>query len=51
MGLLDQWRTVVNAYRAINKSGVSEETKREYYRRAVAARDIRNKLEDKLFAQ
>jgi len=51
MGLLDQWRTVVNAYRAINKSGVSEETKREYYRRAVAARDIRSKLEDRLFAQ
>ncbi|MDH4067824.1 MAG: hypothetical protein OEU97_02690 [Dehalococcoidia bacterium] len=51
MGLLDQWRTVVNAYRAVNKSGASEETKREYYRRAVAARDIRNKLEDKLFVQ
>lgn len=51
MGLLDQWRTVVNAYRAINKSGVSEETKRQYYRRAVAARDIRSKLEDRLFAQ
>ncbi len=51
MGLLDQWRTVVNAYRAIIKSGVAEETKREYYRRAVAARDIRNRLEDKLFAQ
>ena len=51
MGLLDQWRTVVNAYRAINKSGASDETKREYYRRAVAARDIRGKLEDKLFAQ
>jgi alpha-amylase/alpha-mannosidase (GH57 family) len=51
MGLLDQWRTVVNAYRAINKSGANEETKREYYRRAVAARDIRSRLEDKLFAQ
>ncbi len=51
MGLLDQWRTVVNAYRAINKSGASEETKREYYRRTVAARDIRSKLEDRLFAQ
>jgi predicted glycosyl hydrolase (DUF1957 family) len=51
MGLLDQWRTVVNAYRAINKSGASEETKQEYYRRAVAARDIRDKLEDRLFAQ
>jgi alpha-amylase/alpha-mannosidase (GH57 family) len=51
MGLLDQWRTVVNAYRAINKSWASEETKREYYRRAVTARDIRSKLEDRLFAQ
>jgi len=51
MGLLDQWRTVVNAYRAINKSGASEKTKREYYQRTVAARDIRNKLEDRLFAQ
>jgi len=51
MGLLDQWRTVVNAYRAIYKSGVDEKTKHEYYRRAVAARDIRSKLEDKLFAQ
>jgi len=51
MGLLDQWRTVVNAYRAISKSGASEETKQEYYRRAVAARDIRNRLEDRLFAQ
>jgi hypothetical protein len=51
MGLLDQSRTVVNAYRAINTSGASEDTKREYYRRAVAARDIRAKLEDRLFAQ
>jgi alpha-amylase/alpha-mannosidase (GH57 family) len=51
MGLIDQLRTVVNAYRAINKSGASEETKREYYYRTVAARDIRNKLEDRLFVQ
>jgi alpha-amylase/alpha-mannosidase (GH57 family) len=51
MGLLDQLRTVVNAYRAINKSGAGEETKREYYYRTVAARDIRNKLEDRLFVQ
>ena len=49
MGLLDQLRTVVNAYRAINRSGASEEIKREYYYRTVAARDIRNKLEDRLF--
>jgi alpha-amylase/alpha-mannosidase (GH57 family) len=51
MGLLDQLRTVVNAYRAINKSGACEETKREYYYRTIAARDIRNKLEDRLFVQ
>jgi alpha-amylase/alpha-mannosidase (GH57 family) len=51
MGLLDQWRTVVNAYRAINKSGVDEKTKREYYYRTIAARDIRDKLEDRLFAR
>ncbi len=51
MGLLDQLRTVVNAYRAISKSGATEETKREYYYRTVAARDIRNKLEDRLFVQ
>jgi hypothetical protein len=51
MGLLDQWRTVVNAYRAINKSGANEKTKREYYHRTVAARDIRNKMEDRLFVQ
>ena len=51
MGLLDQLRAVVNAYRAINKSGTSEETKREYYYCTVAARTIRNKLEDRLFVQ
>jgi alpha-amylase/alpha-mannosidase (GH57 family) len=51
MGLLDQLRAVVNAYRAINKSGTAEETKRDYYYRTVAARDIRNKLEDRLFVQ
>jgi alpha-amylase/alpha-mannosidase (GH57 family) len=51
MGLLDQLRTIVNAYRAINKSGASEQTKREYYYRTVAARDIRDKLEDRLFVR
>lgn len=51
IGLLDQLRTVVNAYRAIRKSGTDEETKREYYYRAVSARDIRDRLEDRLFAR
>ena len=51
MGLLDQLRALVNAYRAINKCGADEQTKREYYYLTVAARDIRNKMEDLLFAQ
>jgi alpha-amylase/alpha-mannosidase (GH57 family) len=51
MGLLDQVRTAVNAYRAINKSGVDEKIRRKYYYRMVAARDIRNKLEDQLFVR
>jgi alpha-amylase/alpha-mannosidase (GH57 family) len=51
MGILTQLRVVVNAYRAITHSGTDEQTKREYYYRTVAARDIRNKLEDRLFVQ
>ncbi len=51
MGLLDQWRTVVNAYRAINKSGASAETKQRCYGQAIAARNIRGELEDKLFTR
>jgi alpha-amylase/alpha-mannosidase (GH57 family) len=49
LGLLEQWRVIVNAYRAINKSGATEEMKRDYYYRLVAARDIRNKITDRLF--
>jgi len=51
MGMLSQLRVIVNAYRAINKSGATEKIKREYYYRTVAARDIRNKLDDCLFVQ
>jgi alpha-amylase/alpha-mannosidase (GH57 family) len=51
MGMLDQNRVVVNAFRTINKSGVDEKTRREYYYLTVAARDIRNKLDDRLFIQ
>ncbi len=51
MGLLDQLRAVVNAYRAINKSNADEEEKRENYYLTVAAADIRNKLDDRLFVQ
>ena len=51
MGLLDQLRTIVNAYRSINKSRVDEELKRENYYLTTAAADIRHKLDDLLFAQ
>jgi alpha-amylase/alpha-mannosidase (GH57 family) len=51
MGMLDQLRVIVNAYRAINKSGATDVTKREYYYLTVAARDIRNKFHDRLFIQ
>lgn len=51
MGLLEQLRTIVNAYRAINKSGANEKIKRECYYRTIVARDIRNRLEDLLFVQ
>jgi alpha-amylase/alpha-mannosidase (GH57 family) len=49
MGLINQWRVIVNAYRAINKSNVDERIKREWYHKLVAARDIRNKISDRLF--
>jgi len=49
LGLIDQWRAIVNAYRAINKSGANAETKSSYYHKVVTARDIRNKIVDRLF--
>ena len=49
LGLNEQWRALVNGYRAINKSAADPETKKSYYYRLVAARDIRNKIEDRLF--
>ncbi len=51
MGLLDQLRTVVNAYRAINKSNADEAIKRENYYLTVIAADIRDKLNELLFVQ
>jgi alpha-amylase/alpha-mannosidase (GH57 family) len=51
MGMLDQFRVLVNAYRAINKSSVDEKVKQEYYYLTVASRDIRSKLTDRLFVQ
>ena len=50
MGLLDQVRTIVNAYRALNRCDLDDETRRHFYYLTLAARDIRNKLEDLLVA-
>lgn len=49
MGLIEQWRVIVNAYRAINKSAASSKVKREFYYKLTAARDARNKITDRLF--
>jgi 4-alpha-glucanotransferase len=49
MGLIDQWRVILNAYRALNVSGASGDIKRECYHKLAAARDIRNKITDRLF--
>jgi hypothetical protein len=49
LGLINQWRVIVNAYRSINKSGADGETKTTYYHKLIAARDVRNKIVDRLF--
>ena len=50
-GLMEQWEVMVNAYKAIRVSDVSPERKTDYYYRVVVARDLRNKIEDKLFLE
>jgi hypothetical protein len=50
-GLLAQWSALVNAFKAINASGASQDEKRELYYRVVVSRDLRNKIVDKLFLQ
>lgn len=50
LGLIDQWRAMVNAYWAINKSAAADgDTKADFYHKLVAARDLRNKIVDRLF--
>jgi len=48
-GLSQQEQVMLNAFRAINISGAPEETKRDYYYKVVAARDVRNKIHDRLY--
>jgi len=50
MGLIDQWRAIVNAYRAINLSGAGKKVKKDYYNRLIVSRDLRNKIVDRLFS-
>jgi len=47
-GLLIQKEVILNAYKAINTSDVSQEKKREYYYRLAGARALEQKIVDKL---
>jgi len=49
MGLIEHWRAIVNAYRAITTSGADGRAKSDFYNKLVAARDLRNKIVDHLF--
>jgi hypothetical protein len=49
LGLINQTRTIVNAYRAINKSKVDDKTKTDYYHKVVASADLHDKIVDRLF--
>jgi alpha-amylase/alpha-mannosidase (GH57 family) len=47
-GLLMQREVMLNAFKAIKMSDLSEDDKMEYYYRVVAARDLRSKITDQL---
>jgi CMP-2-keto-3-deoxyoctulosonic acid synthetase len=47
-GLLMQREVILNAYKAIKMSDLSEDEKMEYYYRVLAGRDIRSKITDQL---
>jgi len=49
MGLIDQWRVTLNAYRAINKSGCEGDVKKQFFDKLTVAREIRSKILDQLF--
>jgi len=48
-GLMELREVILNAYKAIKLSPMSEEEKTEYYYRVIASREIRNKITDQLF--
>lgn len=47
-GLLIQREVILNSYKAIHMSDLSEDEKTEYYYRVIAGRDIRSKITDQL---
>jgi hypothetical protein len=47
-GLMMQREVILNAYKAIHMSDLSEDEKTEYYYRVIAGRDIRSKITDQL---
>ncbi len=49
MGLIDQSRAIINAYRAINISGADDKTKSDCYSKLSSARDLQSKIVDLLF--
>jgi alpha-amylase/alpha-mannosidase (GH57 family) len=49
LGLMAQWRVLVNAYKAINSSGAPGELKKEYYDKLMAADNAGEKIVGKLF--
>ena len=47
-GLMLQREVILNAYKAIHMSDLSDDEKTEYYYRVIAGRDIRSKITDQL---
>ena len=48
-GLEQQREVILNAYKAISMSQCSDQDKRDFYYRVVAARDLSSKVSDKIF--
>jgi alpha-amylase/alpha-mannosidase (GH57 family) len=49
MGLIDQSRAIINAYRAISISGADDKTKSDCYARLSSARELQSRIVDLLF--
>jgi len=49
LGLVEQWRTIINAYKAIVSSGAADELKKENYHKVELADEHRKNIIDKLF--